>query len=306
MAATTKDIVAIIVGINSRDYVRGCLSSLRSADWGTYTHSVIYVDNASSDGSVEIVRAEFPEVIVIANQGNVGFCAACNQGAASVESRYIYLLNIDTILFPDSLLLLADFLEGAPRAGAAGNRLLNPDLTDQWSARRFPTWINAIFGRRTVFGRLFPRSRTIRDYLYKEQFAQGQPFMVDWIPGSCTLVRREAYLKSGGLPEDMHYWSDAVFCDRLRKLGWDIHVVPKAKLVHYEGQGTGVKTATVRRWLISDFHHGAYRFYCEHFALGRYNPVRWLAGAVLETRARVLILVDRIRHLVRGPQSERA
>jgi N-acetylglucosaminyl-diphospho-decaprenol L-rhamnosyltransferase len=306
MAATVKDITAIIVGINSREYVRKCLASLRSADWGAYTHSVIYVDNASSDRSLEMVRAEFPEVMVIANQQNVGFCAACNQGAAAVESRYVYLLNNDTILFPESVRLLAEFLECTPRAGAAGNRLLNPDLTDQWSARRFPTWINAIFGRRTVFGRLFPRSHAVRDYLYKDQFAQGRPFAVDWIPGSCTLVRSEAYSQSGGLPEDMHYWSDAVFCDRLRKLGWDIYVIPDAKLVHYEGQGTGGKTATVRRWLIFDFHRGAYRFYCEHFALGRYSPVRWFAGAVLETRARVLILIDIIRHLARGAQSERA
>lgn len=301
-----SDIAVIIVGINSREYLHGCLASLHRAEWNGYRHKIVYVDNASSDGSVEMVRAQFPEVIVLSNQQNVGFCAACNQGVACVDSRYVYLLNNDTVLFPDSLWLLAEFLDHTPGAGAAGNRLLNPDLTDQWSARRFPTWINAIFGRKTALGRMFPGSLAVRDYLYKDEFERGEPFIVDWVPGSCTLVRREAYLESGGLPEDMHYWSDAVFCDRVRKLGWNIYIVPKATLVHYEGKGTGAKTGPVRRWLISDFHRGAYHFYCEHYALGRYNPTRWLAGAALEARARMLIVADVIRHRVQSGHTERA
>jgi hypothetical protein len=286
--------------------LQGCLSSLAGAEWNGYSHQIVYVDNASSDGSVDMVRSDFPQVTVIVNRHNAGFCAACNQGVASVDSRYVYLLNIDTVLFPDSLRLLAEFLDQTPGAAAAGNRLLNPDLTDQWSARRFPTWINALFGRRTALARLFPGSFVLRDYLYKDDFKKGRPFVVDWVPGSCTLVRREVYLKSGGLPEDMHYWSDAVFCDRIAKLGWSIFIIPQARLVHYEGQGTGHKTGPVRRWLITDFHRGAYQFYCEHYALGRFNPARWLAGAALETRARLLICADVIRHRFRDAHTEQA
>jgi N-acetylglucosaminyl-diphospho-decaprenol L-rhamnosyltransferase len=300
------DVAIIIVGINSRSYVRACLESIYRSDWQRFSHQIVYVDNASSDGSIEMVRAEFPQVIVIANRENAGFSAACNQGAGFVDSRYIYLLNNDTELFPDSLWMLAEFLDRTPHAGAAGNRLLNPDLSDQWSARRFPTWVNAAFGRRTTLGRLFSGSFTIRDYLYKSEMEKGEPFRVDWVPGSCTLVRREAYQACGGLPEDMHYWSDAVFCGRLSKRGWEIHIVPQARLVHYEGKGTGGKTALVRRWLISDFHRGAYRFYCEHYELGRYNPVRWVARLALGVRARMLIVADAIRHWIPGAHGEGA
>jgi len=300
------DISVAVVGINSREYVRACLKSLFQAEWRGYSYRIVYVDNASSDGSVEMVRAEFPAVSVIANARNAGFCAACNQAVEHVASRYVYLLNNDTVLFPDSAWRLASFLDAAPDAAAAGNRLLNPDLTDQWSARRFPNWRNAIFGRRTAIGRLFPSSPAVRDYLFKSSFQQNQPFVVDWVPGSCTLVRREAYLQAGGLPEDMHYWSDALFCDRLNKLGWRIYVVPAARLIHFEGQGTGARTATVRRWLIADFHRGAYRFYCEHYALGRGNPARWLARGALGLRAAILIASDALRYRLRAPRAGEA
>lgn len=157
--------------------------------------------------------------------------------------------------------------------------------------------MNALLGRKTALGRLFSTSDAVSSYLYKDRFGRGEPFAVDWIPGSCTLVRRDAYLQSGGLPVDMHYWSDAVFCDRIAKLGLAIYVVPRARLIHFEGKGTGRKTPSVRRWLISDFHRGAFRFYCEHYSLNPYHPLRWLAAAALRTRAFMLITADVFRSL---------
>src|SRR3954471_16143505 len=222
------DIAVVVVGFNSQAYVDACLESLDRAEWAAYSRQIVYVDNASGDGSVAMVRAKFPDVRVLANTENRGFCAACNQGVAAVDSRYIYLLNNDTIVLADSIVPLAQFLDRTPDAGAAGNRLLNPDLTDQWSARRFPTWVNGIFGRRSTLTRLLPGATAVRDYLYKDQLAGGQPFDVDWVPGSCTLVRREAYEQAGALVESMHYWSDAVFCHRLRSCGWRVSVVPEA------------------------------------------------------------------------------
>lgn len=290
----TVDIAIVVVGINSRRHVRECLTSLAGAEWRGYSHQIIYADNASSDGSVEMVQSEFPAVQVIRNEENHGFCHACNQGAAAVRSRYVYLLNNDTVVFPESVLLLAEFLDRTPHAGAAANRLLNADLTDQWSARRFPTWQNALFGRRTWLGRLFPQTKAVRDYLYKESLSSSEPFSVDWIPGSCSMVRREAFEQAGKLPENMHYWSDAVFCDRLGKANWKIYVLPDAPLIHYEGKGTGGKTAALRRWLISDFHNGAYLFYCEHYGLGAWSPARLLAKLGLGLRARLLIAADRL------------
>jgi len=293
-----NDVSVILVGINSREYLSVCLRSLEQTEWHGYTHETVYVDNASADGSVEMVRSEFPGVRVIVNSSNLGFCAACNQAAELSNSRYLYLLNNDTKLYPDSIPLLVEFLDRTPRAVAAGNRLLNPDLTDQWSARRFPKPLNALLGRRSMLSRIFPTAAPVRDYLYKDQWSREEPFEADWVPGSCTLVRSDAYQVVGGLPEGMHYWSDAVFCDRLHRAGGDIYVVPEAKLIHYEGHGTGRKSAPVRRWLIADFHRGAYQFYCEHYSLSVWNPARWIARAALSARAGVLIAADTLRGTV--------
>ena len=291
------DVAIIVVGINSRSYVRECLSSLQCTDWQGYSHEVIYIDNASSDGSVAMVQQEFPAVRVLENQRNAGFCQACNQGVAASESRYVYLLNNDTVLLPHSVAPLIRFLDSMPSAGAAANRLLNPDGSDQWSARRFPTWANALFGRRTFAGKLFPNSKLVKDYLYKDRLALPDPFAVDWVPGSCSMMRRSAYQQVGGLPQSMHYWSDTVFCHRLAKAGWHVFILPNAPLIHHEGKGTGGKNTSLRRWLISDFHNGAYLFYCEFYELGFWSFTRLLARFGLSARASLLIAADRLSNL---------
>ena len=287
-----KDVAIVLVGFNSSRHLGNCLDSLAELSWGTYSSEVVYVDNASVDGSVELVSEQYPTVRVIVNDRNFGFSRACNQGAAAVHSRYIYLLNVDTVLFSDTLLQLLEFMDRSPGVAAAGNRLLNPDLSDQWSARRFPTWVSALVGRRGRLGRLLSESALVKEYLYKDQLVRGEPFPVDWIPGSCTLVRRGAFDVVGGVPEDMHYWGDAVFCDRLWKSGGEVYIVPRARLIHDEGGATTRKSASIRRWLIGDFHEGAYRFYCEHYQLGKWHPARWMARLGLGARAQLLVLAD--------------
>lgn len=292
----SPDVAIILIGRNSRHHLRDCLDSLHCVDWGSYTAEVLYVDNDSADDSIDIVRRHCPQARILANSMNVGFCAACNQAIRSSEARYLYLLNNDTLLLPDSIRPLVEFLDAHPDAGAAANRLLNPDGSDQWSARRFPNWRNALMGRRTPFRRFFQSSGVVRAYLYKDQMAGNEPFPVDWVPGSCTLVRLQACQDAGLLPEDLHYWSDALFCIRMLRAGWRVYVVPTSPLVHFEGEGTGRKTAEVRRWLISDFHRGAYRFYCEQHSLGSAHPARWLAKAALSLRAGLLIFADKVAH----------
>jgi len=292
MMESSKDIAVVVVGMNAWGYVKDCLESLAKTDWKSITHAAVYVDNASTDGSADNVRARFPEVLVIANPQNVGFCKACNQGAAAVQSRYVFYLNNDTVLYPDTVPQLFDFLEKVPEAGAAGCRLFYGDMGEQWSARRFPTWKNGVMGRHSFLSHLFPNARVVREYLYKDQMAAEEPFEVDWVPGSCTLVRREAAERIGGLPEELHYWSDAVFCDRLWRSGCKVYFVPRAKLIHFEGKGSGDRTPEWKGWHIRDFHRGAYAFYCEHYRLGRWNPARWFAALALGLRCRFLTMTS--------------
>jgi N-acetylglucosaminyl-diphospho-decaprenol L-rhamnosyltransferase len=288
------DVMVVVVGYNSKDTLGACFTSLLNTDWGKITAAAYFVDNASADGSVAFVQEFDPRIQIIANKTNLGFCEACNQAVRASDSRYVYLLNPDTELAKDAIPKLVRFLDSQPNVGAAGNRLLNPDGSDQWSARRFPDAINGLFGRRSALTKHFPDSKLVRHYLYKDELARGEPFPVDWIPGSCTLIRREAYEQVGGLPADMHYWSDAVFCDRVRKQGWEIFTLPDAKLFHAEGTGTGRKEPALRRWLIEDFHRGALRFYSEHYGLRPGTFKHSLAQACLGVRARAMITAARL------------
>jgi N-acetylglucosaminyl-diphospho-decaprenol L-rhamnosyltransferase len=285
-----KDIAVIVVGLNACAYIKQCMESLLRAVWRTYTYEVIYVDNGSTDNTLVMLQDNFPRVTVIANPTNVGFCKAANQGARIANSRHYFFLNDDTIVRDDAIAALAGFLEQTPEAGVAGSRLLNPDLSDQWSGRGFPSFANALFGRRSVLSRLFPNAKPLVDYLHKDQIQGSAPFVVDWVSAAALMVRRETFDQVKGFAEDYYYWHEAVFCDRVRQTGKAVFLHPRSLIVHYEGQGSGVRPYRVRLWHVINFHQGAYRCYCEHYGLGRFSPLRWIVAAGLGARAIMLLV----------------
>lgn len=292
------DIGIVIVGMNTRDYVKNCLVSLSETQWGSYTHQIVYVDNASHDDTVHVVRQEFPEVLILENKENVGFCRAANQGSAAVRARYLLHLNNDTLVYPTSLPQLANFLDEHPDAGVVGCRLLNHDLTDQWSARRYPGGIHSIWGRRSLLAKRFPEARPVRNYLFKDLLRKREPFRVDWVGTPCMMVRYELFHAVGGFPKDFYYWHEAMFCRRIEAANASTWVVPTAEVIHFEGKGGGARPYKVRRWHILDFHRGAYRFHIEARRLGQFSPRRWLAAAGLAARASLLLAANWLQHRV--------
>jgi len=263
------------------------------------THEIIYVDNGSTDDSVLMVQTKFPGVKVIANDRNRGFCEAANQGAAIADSRYYFFLNDDTIVLEDAIPLLIEVLEAVPTAGMIGSRLLNPDLTDQWSGRRFPSAGNALFGRRSVLSRFFPNVKVLADYLYKSQLKQGSPFEVDWISAAALMIRRESFERVGGFAEDYYYFHELLICKRLTERGQKVMLHPGSRIIHYEGVGSGTRTYTIKKKHIINFHIGAYRWYCEHYNLHLLNPRRWACAVAVSIRAAALIAAARLRDAFR-------
>jgi hypothetical protein len=284
-----------MVGMNTQGLVRQCLVSLHEAGWSGLTHEIIYVDNASRDGSVAAVRREFPDVKVIANERNMHFCPAANQASHLASGEFLLHLNNDTVVAPDAIRLMVEFLREHPQAAAAGCRLLNPDGSDQWSARRFPAWYNAFFGRRSLLSRLWPDFPVVRRYLFKDELASGKPFAVDWTGTVCMLVRRDDFFSVGAFPEDYYYWHESVFCHRLALRGRQTWMVPAAEVTHFEGMGGGPRSYAVRCWHITDFSSGAYRFQVERHRLGPWHPSRWFTRALLAARAGVLLTANWLR-----------
>jgi len=284
-----NDISIILVGLNASDFIRECIESLNKANWLDKSYEIIYVDNDSSDDSIAMCKKNFPEVRLIENPGNYGFCKAANQGADISNSRYYYFLNDDTIVIDDAIAMLVDYLDTSSEIGVVGSRLLNTDMTDQWSGRRFPTPLNAILGRRSYLSKLLPNVKVLSDYLYRDKVNKGIPFSADWVSAAALMVRKDDFHAIGGFAEDYYYWHEAIFCDRIRKIGKSVYLHPQSKIIHYEGKGSGKRPYKVRKWHIIDFHQGAYRCYCEHYNLGLISMRRWFAASTLFTRALLLL-----------------
>ncbi|MDD5231122.1 MAG: glycosyltransferase [Candidatus Marinimicrobia bacterium] len=230
-------ISVIIVSYNVKEFLQQCILSLKNALDGM-EHEIIVVDNDSVDGSVNLIRQKFPEILLIENHFNKGFAAACNQGLAIARGEFILLLNPDTMLQEDTINVMVKFFEDHPEAGAAGCKILNADGTLQLACRRtFPTPAVAL-PKLLGLSRLFPKvkafSRYNLTYLDPDQMTE-----VDAVSGSFLMFRRTVYEKIGGLDEAYFlYGEDLDYCYRIKKGGWKIFYVPGTKIIHYKGEST--------------------------------------------------------------------
>jgi hypothetical protein len=156
---------------------------------------IIVVDNASTDNTIAMIRGEFAQVELIANERNRGFAAANNQGMQLAQGRYIMLLNPDTEMVGDAPITMMDYLTQHPEVGLMGPQLLNPDGTIQSSRRRFPTLATA-FVESTVLQRYLSRSPILSRFYFKDR-PDSLVQEVDWLVGACLLVRSEVIEQVG-------------------------------------------------------------------------------------------------------------
>jgi GT2 family glycosyltransferase len=235
----------IIVNYNTRGLLLDCLRSLRAfppaGPW-----EVIVIDNGSSDGSVEAVRAEFPETMLIANPTNCGFSAANNQGLERATGDYLLLLNSDSKVTAGALDGLVEFMEQNPDSAAAAPMLLNSDGTLQRSFFQFPSAGKAflhILGVSRVLLRLLRRRgfRTLVGHvagstLYTQPFDASQPQRVAYVLFACILLRRRTLERIGLLDEGLFFYhEDCEFGYRLAKAGLALWWLPSCKVVHIGG-----------------------------------------------------------------------
>ena len=225
--AGATGVSVVIVSYNSRDTIGECLASLRSPAIG----EVVVIDNASSDGTADLVRETFPRVRVVANADNGGYARGVNQGIGLSSGRYVLVLNPDIAVEDGAVEALVRFMDAHPDAGLGASKLINPDGTLQYSCRRFYTLATLLL-RRTPLGRLFRNSSAIADYLMLDyDHEESRP--VDWVIGACMMVRREALRDIGPMDERFFlYFEDVDWCYRTWQAGHRVYYVPESVMCH--------------------------------------------------------------------------
>ncbi|MCP4426711.1 MAG: glycosyltransferase family 2 protein [Chloroflexi bacterium] len=236
------DVAVIIVSWNTRNLLADCLRSLCVEDMRSGLDVGIWVvDNASTDGTTELVADLFPHVHLITNDHNPGFGVANNQGmqaAAAADPRYFFLLNSDTAVREGALTHLVKALDERSQAGMAGARLAYGDGRFQHSAFEFPRIGQIAFDLFPMPARLY-ESRWNGRYSRRAYRHNGKPFPVDFVLGAAMLVRADAALATDGFDEAFHMYCEEIDWGwRIRQAGWEIVVVPAAEIVHYGGAST--------------------------------------------------------------------
>jgi len=262
----------VIPSWNTKDYLAACLAHLAAAE--KPATEVIVVENGSTDGSLEYLRAEHPGVSVIANARNEGFARASNQGMHAARGRYVLLLNTDTELYPDALARLLAFLEAHPGHAAVAPRLVHRDGRTQRTVQEFPTLATALFFS-TPLERWFPDSRELRRYFLRD-WDQESSRDVDQPPAAVLLLRREVLEQVGLFDEELWlFYNDVDLAKRLKAAGWRTHYLAEARVVHHVGGSTRQFGDFVAVW-----QRDRLRYYRKHH--GRLGAL-WLKACVTLT-----------------------
>lgn len=283
------DLSVVIVSFNTRHHLEACLASLFTslrppassiqAEVGSTEPSsraqaeglaeVFVADNASTDGSADMVRERFPQVHLIENRENLGFAAANNQAIRQSQGRYILLLNPDTIVRGDAVAALIDFMEANPQAGVAGAKLLYPDGRLQHSAFAFPTLPMAFFD-------FFPLNHRLINSRLNGRYPRhwyDRPFPIDHPLGACFMVRREVIDQVGLFDERFFIYCEEIdWCIRIKEAGWQIYCVPAAEVVHHAAQSTG----QFRDQMFVQLWKSRYQLFAKHYGLFYQRAVRWI------------------------------
>jgi GT2 family glycosyltransferase len=260
--------VVIVSSTGARDLLRACLKTLRENPYGGGEMIVHVVDNASADGTPEMVREEFPEVRLHALEWNAGFCVANNVVLRELTTPYVLVLNPDTEIYPGSLDHMVRLMEEDPKIGMASCRLEQPDGTlDHAAKRSFPTPLSSLYhflGAGDQLGGRFARYQA-------PELGEYELGEVDAVNGAYMLIRRAAIDEVGLLDEG--YWlymDDLDWCYRFKLAGWKVVYDGRVSSMHVKGGTTKRKAHRGLRHNVA-FHRSMGRFYRKFYA-GRNPP----------------------------------
>jgi len=226
-------ISVVIVSYNTREILKNCLDALFEHSNGI-DMEVFVVDNDSHDGSGNMVKNDFPSVLLLVNNQNLGFAAANNQAFVLARGNYIILLNPDAFIRPFSLERCVAFMDRTPSCGLCGGKIVSPAGQLEPSARRFPSALSKLLVLSGLRGK-FPQSAILNYYEFGG-FAHDRPQEVDWVPGTFTIVRKKMLDEIGFFDERFFiYYEETDLCVRAKNAGWKIYFIPDAEVTHIGG-----------------------------------------------------------------------
>lgn len=229
----------VTVGMNHLPYLRNLFKSLKNANVfdDVERYQMIYVDNCSTDGSVDFIRSNYPSVKILENFKPLGFGDNNNKGILASSGEYIAIINPDIVVFQDSLSELINYLELNPNVGIVAPQLLNPDGSIQYSVRKFIN-LKRLSARIISRGNDSSQNKAVNDYLCKDiDWNKTQP--IDWAIGAAYMIRRDVYAQLGGFDNDYYlYMEDEDICYRCWQLHHPVIYHPISKMIHNHLRGS--------------------------------------------------------------------
>jgi len=296
------DLSIIIVSYNTKDLTRKCLGSIYENVKGV-SFEVICIDNDSRDGSQEMIKKEYPQVKLIESKKNLGYAKGNNLGIEESKGKYVLLLNSDTIILPNSLKRVFDFMEEHSDAGAASPKLLNPDGSIQYCVRTLPDIKTATL-QTLGWHKLFPKNKVTAKY-YRTDLDYNKILSVDSIGTTCYMIRREVLQKIGLLDEDFFMYNvDLDFNKRIKDAGYNIYYMPDAKIIHYGGVSVNKSSY---KGLIEQ-HQGMWLLYKKHYAAKRNPILNLLIYKAIYLRLGIKLILaffSKDKRVVKGPGAPR-
>jgi N-acetylglucosaminyl-diphospho-decaprenol L-rhamnosyltransferase len=284
-------LAVIVVSYNTRALLKACLASVFTGlEQSRLDGTIWVVDNASSDGSPDMVRREFPQAQLLANPDNRGFAAANNQALCALgfgqvgegqSPQAVLLLNPDTVVHGDALGQMFCRLNGGPVLGVVGPALVYPDGGFQHAAFRFPNLLQ-------VFLDFFPLNHRLTDSALNGRYARvryqsHEPFPIDHPLGAALMAKWEAILQVGLMDERFFMYCEEIdWCIRFKEKGWRIECVPQAHIVHYAGQST----RQFRDKMFIALWKSRVLLFDKHYSPAFRSAVRWIVALGMKDKIR--------------------
>jgi GT2 family glycosyltransferase len=278
----------IIATYNARQLLADCLTSI-AKNSPSEPYEVIVVDDASADGTSEMVCTRFPDVLLLRNEINRHYAFSNNRAFECSRGEYLLLLNNDTVVLPQALDRMVEFLREHPDAGAVGCRLLNEDGSIQWSVKSLPNPGSALFGARSIITRLFPNNRFSRRHLLHLDHDMTAPFAAGYVSSAAVMIPRHIVDKVGGLDRRLSYHVDADYGKRIENAGYKSYYLPTATIIHLDHKGGTMVSLRRRFRSLIEFHVGSYIYYRKHVQKSAWAPMHIVV--VLGLLARFVISV---------------